>query len=109
MFSKMSLINQLLYCPKIWGTLNSKSNKLKELYRLLQKVQMCKVTLKISSNIWGISYYILVYTDVQLEWVTFITRQIYQWDAIFINLLYQWIGLILNITKWSPVVNILSC
>jgi hypothetical protein len=26
----------------------------------------------------------LVYTDVPLEWVIFLTNQIYQWDAIFI-------------------------
>ena len=37
----------------------------------------------------GGSSYILVYTDVQLEWANFLTNQIYQWDAIFINLLYQ--------------------
>jgi hypothetical protein len=35
--------------------------------------------------------YILVYTDVPLEWVTFLTSQLYQWDAIFINLSYQWV------------------
>jgi hypothetical protein len=38
---------------------------------------------------WGGSSYILVYTDVPLEWVLFLTSQIYQWDAIFMNLLYQ--------------------
>jgi hypothetical protein len=37
------------------------------------------------------SSYILVYTDLPLEWVLFLTSQIYQWGAIFINLLYQWI------------------
>jgi hypothetical protein len=39
----------------------------------------------------GETSYILVYTDVPLEWVLFLTSQIYQWDAIFINLLYQWV------------------
>jgi hypothetical protein len=39
----------------------------------------------------GASSYILVYTDVPLEWGTFLTSKIYQWGAIFINPLYQWI------------------
>jgi hypothetical protein len=39
----------------------------------------------------GGSSYILVYTDVPLEWGAFLTSQIYQWDAIFTNLLYQWV------------------
>jgi hypothetical protein len=39
----------------------------------------------------GASSYIVVYTDVPLEWVVFLTSQIYQWGAIFINLLYQWV------------------
>jgi hypothetical protein len=34
----------------------------------------------------GGSSYILVYTDIPLEWGTFLTSLIYQWDAIFINL-----------------------
>ena len=39
------------------------------------------------------SSYILVYTDVPLEWGTFSTSQIYQWGAIFIKLLYQWVDI----------------
>ena len=39
----------------------------------------------------GFSSYILVCTDVLLEWGTFLTSQIYQLDAIFINLLCQWV------------------
>jgi hypothetical protein len=39
----------------------------------------------------GGSFYILVYTDAPLEWATFLTSQICQWDAIFINLLYPWV------------------
>jgi hypothetical protein len=41
----------------------------------------------------GGSSYILVYTDVPLEWSTSLTSQIYQWDAIFINLLYPWVDI----------------
>jgi hypothetical protein len=39
----------------------------------------------------GASSYIMVYTDVPLEWAIFFTSQIYRWDAIFIYLLYQWV------------------
>ena len=28
-----------------------------------------------------------IYTDIQLEWVFFLTSQIYKWEAIFINLI----------------------
>jgi hypothetical protein len=39
----------------------------------------------------GGSSCILVYTDVPLEWVIFLTSLIYQWVAIFINLSFQWV------------------
>jgi hypothetical protein len=32
----------------------------------------------------GASSYILVYTDVSLEWGTFLISEIYQWGAVFI-------------------------
>ena len=55
---------------------------------------MCQLNIRMRcaigiEYIGGASSYILVYTDVPLEWVTFLTAQIYEWGAIFTKLLYQ--------------------
>jgi hypothetical protein len=50
----------------------------------------------------GLFLYHGTHTHVPLEWVIFMTSQIYQCDAIFINLLYQWVD---NLARHYMYVN----
>jgi hypothetical protein len=48
------------------------------------KSKLSNMGVELPLNPGGASSYILVYTDVPLEWGTFLTSEIYQWGAIFI-------------------------